>query len=506
MTVSRQNGVLPTATRLALLASALGTGMVYLDQGAVAVALPAIGADLGLGVGGLQWIISIYILFASAPLLVCGVLGDRFGRVRFYLAGMTLFGVGALSCAVAGDLVMLLVARAVQGLGSAMMVAVGLAMLNANTPPAMRGQVIGLWASLTSVVVSIGPVAGGVITELAGWRLVFAIHVPLAAAAMLLARRLHEAPSSRSPGPVDLVSVLLLLLGMGAVLLGLIEGPRRPGIGLPLCAALVGGGALAAFVLRQRTASVPLLPGHLFRHRVFAGINLVTALQWIAISAVFFFLPINLQQVQGYPPSEAGLAMLPISLSVLLLSRLAGRLADRFGALPPMLAGIGLLGAALALLAGSGRMDRYAVDLLPATLLFGGGLGLLIAPLTKVAMNALPDQHAGLASGVNNSATRFSNMIAVAALGALLVSLFAADLAGQPALLALAEAERAAVLASAGSLGALSPPPGLDADTVAALRAAVEQSFFHGWRWVMGVGTAICALSALVAWRWLRPG
>ncbi len=496
---------LPVATRYALAAATLGTGMVYLDQSAVNVALPALRAGLDIAVNDLQWVMSLYVLFASAPLLVCGVLGDRFGRVRFYVAGMSLFGIASLACALSPGLTVLLVARAVQGIGAAMMVAVGLALLNANTPRAVRGRVIGLWASLTSLVVAIGPAAGGALVDAASWRLVFAINAPLALIAVVVAWR--GLPESRGPddaGAVDALSVVLMLAGMGAILFGLIEGPRRHWSMSPLAGLATGAMLIALFVVRQRTAAAPLLPAHLFRHRVFAGINAVTLLQWIAISAVFFFLPINLQQVQGFTATVSGLSILPVSFAVLVLSRLSGRLADRFGPLPLILAGIALVGIALAWFAFMKRIDLYAADLLPGTVAFGCGLGLLIAPLTHVAMNALPDRHSGLASGVNNTGSRLANMISVALLGSLMVTGFAAQLDERIAALPLSADAATAITAQSRNLGAVQAPATLSPALAARVHEAVDASFFDAWRRVMLLAVALCGFSMALAWLALR--
>lgn len=503
---ARAEDRLPPATRYALAASTLGTGMVYLDQSAVNVALPALRTGLDIVVSDLQWVMSLYVLFASAPLLVCGILGDRFGRVRFYVAGMSLFGVASTACALAPGLEVLLVARSLQGLGAAMMVAVGLAILNANTPRAVRGRVIGLWASLTSLVVAIGPAAGGVLVDAASWRLVFAINAPLALLAIVLAwRKLPESRGGDERGVIDSASVLLMLAGMGSLLFGLIEGPRLDWSAAPVGGLVCGVALMILFVARQRTTVAPLVPAHLFRHRVFAGINAVTLLQWIAISAVFFFLPINLQQVQGYSATVSGLSILPVSFAVLVLSRISGRLADRLGALPLITAGIALIALALTWFAHMTRIESYAADLLPGTLAFGCGLGLLIAPLTHVAMNALPDRHSGLASGVNNTASRLANMISVALLGSLMVTGFAAGLDERISLLPITAETASAITAQSENLGALEPPAGMAPALAERVRDAAGAAFFDAWRQVMLLAVFLCGLSLALAWLALRP-
>jgi EmrB/QacA subfamily drug resistance transporter len=496
---------LPVNTRYALLLSTLGTGMVLLDQSAINIALPAIRAGLDLEVRGLQWIMSLYILFLSAPLLVCGVLGDRFGRVRFYITGASVFGLAGLLCGLAGNLEVLLLARAAQGFGAAMMVAVGLALLNANTPREIRGRVIGIWAGLTSLVIAVGPVAGGLLVDAFSWRLVFFINAPLALLGVLVGwRKLPESRADEARTQTDILGVVLMLLGMGALLFALIEGPRFGWKLSTLVSLAAGLLLLTLFVLRQRTALQPLVPPELFRHRVFVGINLVTMLQWLTISTLFFFLPINLQQMQGYSATESGLAVLPVSLAIVVLSRISGKLSDRIGPMWLILAGIVLIGAALALFSGVTVVEDYISDLLPAILCFGAGMGLLVAPLTHVAMNALPDRYSGLASGVNNTAARMSNMLAVAVFGSLMVLWFESGLGAALENLMLDESLTGVILAQAGSLGVVEIPRSVPDSTSADIAAAVTASFHEAWRVTMLACVALCGVSALAAFRLLR--
>ncbi|GJL83540.1 MAG: MFS transporter [marine bacterium B5-7] len=503
---------LPDATRYALFASALGTGMVYLDQSAVAVALPAIQQGLGLEVSDLQWIMSLYMLFLTTPLLIFGVLGDRHGRVRLYISGLICFGCGSLICGLAGNLGILLVARALQGLGASMMIAVGLAILNANTPREIRGRVIGAWASLTSLVIAFGPALGGFVVDAASWRLVFAINTPMALIAITIALwklpESHSLVDDNSVGVIDTAadapSVLLLIVGLGTILLGLIEGPRF-GWSLWIMLCLVVGLVLVGlFIARQRIATAPLIPAALFRHRVFAGINAVTLLLWLTIGAFFFFMPINLQQIQGFSATQSGLAILPVSLSVLIFSRFSGKLSDRFTAMPLIVIGIINMGVGLALFAHLQYVENYVRQLLPATLLFGVGLGLLVAPLTHVAMNALSDRHSGLASGVNNSASRLSSMLAVALFGSLMVSQFTADLGPRLLDLQLDPATMAAIMGNARDLGAMKVPVNLSAATTASIDASIDAAFFSAWKTVMWLCVAVCVISAVLAFLVLK--
>ena len=483
------------ASKAALIAATFSTGMVYLDQTAINIALPAIQQGLGLDMSGLQWMLSAYLLFLSAPLLLCGILGDRYGRVRIYTIGILLFGLSGLGCGLASSLEQMILARAIQGLGAAMMVSVGLALLVGHSSVESRGKTIGVWVSITTVIIALGPTLGGMLVELVSWRLVFVLNLPLSFIGAWIALRHLPAEPVQSATRLDWFSVVLLLVGMGCVIFGLIDSGRNGFLSTHVLATLFAGAAfLLWFFLHQYQASNSLIPPTLFGYRNFRFINLVTLIQWIPINSAFLLLPLSLQQSQGYSPLEAGFAMLPISIAVVILSRLAGRAADRFGSRLPMLSGLLLLTLSLFLLSVAGAIDNYVSDLLPALLIYGLGLGLLIPPLTSMAMSSLPDAWSGIASGVNNLASRVANLLAIALAGSSMVSLFGSELALQLAKLSTSPDTTALILGQARSLAALDIPPGLDAVSLNEVQNAIRVAYQSGFSTIMQA----CALISLL--------
>lgn len=477
-----------TATEAAvLIVTILSTGMVYLDQTALNVAIPSIQRALNADVAGFQWIINLYILTQSVLLLIGGALGDRYGRARMLIVGTLIFVAASVLCGLAGSLEMLIVARGLQGVGGALLIPGGLAIINATVAPGQRGRVLGVWGTFSPLVIMLGPLVGGWLTTAVSWRAIFFINVPIGLLAVFLAARfVPESRDEQAVGPLDWPGVLTLMFGLAAMLYGLIEGPQL-GWSHPLVAGGLGGGALtlALFVLIEWRSPAPLMPLHLFRNRAFSGINLMTLLHYTGLSSIFFFLTLNFQQAQGYSAFVAGLAQLPIPLCLFLVSRQAGRLTDRVGPLRVMTTGALLASGALLLLTLPGVGANYWVGFLPAELLFGLGNGLTFVPLTAIALGSLPSRYSGIASGLNNAVARIAQMVAVAVFGMVMLSTFRSSLAGRVAALPLAEAARAQLLADARNLGATEPPAGLPTEVAAAVTAAIRSAFVDGFRQIL---------------------
>jgi EmrB/QacA subfamily drug resistance transporter len=404
--------------RWVLLATVLGSGMAFLDATVVSIALPAIGRDLGAGAADLQWVVNGYTLTLAAFILLGGSLGDRFGRRRVFLAGVGCFAAASALCGLAPNVGTLVVARAVQGIGGALLTPGSLAILQSSFAPADRARAIGAWSGLAGVAGAIGPLLGGWLVEIASWRLVFLINLPLALVVLLVTVR--HVPESADPDAVrrlDAAGTVLAALGLGSVTYGLTawssQGPSDPA---DMGALALGVAALVAFVATERRSSAPMLPLNLFRSRVFTSVNAVTFVVYAALGGVFFFLVVQLQVVARFPPLEAGFALIPVTLLMLAFSARAGALAQRIGPRLPMTAGP--LVCALALF-GLSRIDdgaRYVPDVLPWVSVLGLGLSLTVAPLTATALASVEDRHAGLASGVNNAVARTAGLLAVAVL------------------------------------------------------------------------------------------
>lgn len=404
--------------RWTLLATVLGSGMAMLDGTVVNVALPVIGRDLGARVDGLQWTISGYLLTLSALILLGGSLGDRFGRRRMFTIGVVWFAASSALCGLAPSIDLLLAARVLQGVGGALLTPGSLAIIQATFAPADRGRAIGAWSALGSVAVAVGPFLGGWLVQAASWRLIFLINLPLAALVVIVTtRHVPETADPDAPRSLDLVGAVLAVLALGGLSFALIEAPELgPSAPAVLAGALIGVVSLVAFIQVEARSPRPMLPLSLFRSRVFTGTNALTLAVYGALSGVLFLLVVQLQVVVGYTPLQSGLATLPITILLFLLSTPAGALSSRIGPRVPLTVGPLAAGAGIALLARVGPGSAYIVDVLPALVVFGLGMSLTVAPLTATVMAAVSERRAGLASAVNNAVARAAGLLTVALL------------------------------------------------------------------------------------------
>ncbi|NYG54255.1 MFS transporter [Nocardioides perillae] len=438
---------LGTPTGRAVVAAAtLGSGMTLLDGTVVNVALRAIGEDLDAGVRALQWTTNGYLLTLAALILLGGSLGDRFGRRRVFVVGTVLFAVASLLCGLAPDVWTLVAARALQGVGAALLAPGSLAMLQAAFRAEDRARAIGLWSGLGSIAAAVGPFVGGLLVDQLSWRWIFLVNLPLAAATVLLARHVPETRDAERARGADVPGAALATLALAATTYALVE----VGSSASALAAVVGLVAGAAFVVAERRARQPMLPLGLFGDRTFSAANAMTLLVYAALGAVLFFLVLQLQTVAGWSALEAGLATLPITVCMLLLAARGGALATRIGPRVPLTAGPLVMAGGVLLLRAAGAETSYVRDVLPGLTVFGLGLALMVAPLTATVLAAAPDRHAGVASGVSNAVARAGTLLAVAALPPL-VGLSGADYARPEVMDAGYDA---ALLACAGLLAA----------------------------------------------------
>jgi EmrB/QacA subfamily drug resistance transporter len=401
--------------RWVLLATVLGSGMAFLDATVVNVALPTIGTDLDASVAGMQWILNGYTLTLASLILIGGSLGDRFGRRRIFLLGIVWFAGGSLLCSVAPTAEALVAARALQGVGGALLTPGSLAILQASFATKDRGRAVGAWSGLSGVCAAIAPFVGGWLIGAGSWRLIFLINVPLAVAVVALA--LRYVPETRSPSAtrgIDVAGAGLTVIGLAGVTWALTEaGERGATVGV-MAAGAVGLASLAGFVAAERRVRHPMLPLEIFRSQQFTAANLVTLVVYASLSIMFFLLVVHLQRVVGYSPLHAGAATLPVTGLMLALSARAGQLADRIGPRLPMTIGPLGIAAGLALLSRVQTDATYVGTILPGLLVFGLGLSLTIAPLTATVLAAVATSHAGVASGVNNAIARGAGLLAVA--------------------------------------------------------------------------------------------
>jgi EmrB/QacA subfamily drug resistance transporter len=407
--------------RWVLAVTVLGSGIAALDATVVNIALPTIGRQFHTGVSALQWVMTGYTLTLAAFLLVGGSLGDRYGRKRVYLIGVVWFALASAACGFAPTAVFLIIMRALQGVGGALLTPGSLAILEASFMPADRGRAIGAWSGLGGVATAAGPLLGGYLITAASWRWIFFINLPIAVA--VVAMGLRHVPESRDPaatGRIDEAGALAAVVFLTGITFAFIEAPTlgwsSPAV---LAMTVVGVLGLAAFLARERTAASPMLPLSIFRSRQFSATNAVTFIVYAALTGATFLVPVELQIVDGYSPLESGLAFLPLTFIMLLLSARSGRLASRIGPRLQMSVGPIVCGAGFALLTFATHGSDYVVYVLPAVLVFGLGLAITVAPLTSTAMSSAPSEQSGIASAVNNDVARFGGLLAVAVLPAL---------------------------------------------------------------------------------------
>jgi EmrB/QacA subfamily drug resistance transporter len=399
--------------RAVIAAAALGSGMAFLDGFVVNVALRTIGEDLDATLAELQWITNGYLLSLASLILLGGSLGDRFGRRRLFVIGTAWFALASLLCGLAPNPEVLIAARVLQGVGGALLTPGSLAMIEGAFVHEDRPAAIGAWTGLTSVSAAAGPFVGGGLVEYADWRLIFLINPPLAVVTIVIA--LRWVPETRDPHAsphFDWLGALLGVLSLGGTTYALIEW----GGGAAWVAVVVGVLAGVGFVMVEARERMPMLPLGIFRDRTFSAANVLTLLAYGALGASSFFVTIQLQTVSGYGALAAGVAFIPTTLLMLAFAPAAGRLAVRIGPRLPLSLGPLVIAAGLLLYLRIGSDPSYVVDILPAVLVFGAGLTLMVAPLTATVLAAAPDEHAGIASGVNNAVARAGSLLAVAAL------------------------------------------------------------------------------------------
>lgn len=475
--------------------------MVFIDGTVVNVALPALQTNLNASVVDVQWVVEAYALFLAALLLAGGSLGDHYGRKRIYIIGVSLFALASLWCGLASNINQLIMARAVQGVGGALLVPGSLAIISSSFSEDKRGQAIGTWSGFTAITAAIGPVFGGWLIENVSWRAVFFINLPLAL--IVLAMVFFHVPESRDEESrgLDWLGAALATLSLGLIVFGLIETSRL-GISHPAIVVALSCGVLAGIVFLIIEARIrnPMLPLTLFRSRNFSGANLLTLFLYTALSGSLFFLPLNLIQVQDYTPTAAGAALLPFILIMFFLSRWSGGLIKSYGAKLPLIIGplIVALGFILFTLPGIG--GSFWTTFFPAVVVLGLGMAISVAPLTTTVMSAVKENRAGIASGINNAVSRTAGLLAVAVFGLVMLQGFNSSLDRQLAALGVTPEVRQTLDQQRVKLAGADLPADLDPSTSAKLEQAIDEAFVSGFRRVMLGSAFLALLSALSAW------
>jgi EmrB/QacA subfamily drug resistance transporter len=486
--------------RWILAATILASSMAFIDSTVVNVALPALQTNFNATAVDVQWVIEAYSLLLSAFLLIGGSLGDHYGRRRFFLIGVSIFAIASVACGFAANIAQLIAARGVQGLGAALVTPGSLAIISNSFSEEDRGRAIGTWSAFSAITTGIGPVLGGWLIEHVSWRAAFFINLPIALAVLFISIVHVRENVDRDNDRVDWLGSILAALGLGALVYGLIESSRLGFASRVVMTALVAGCVLLiVFLFVEARLPHPMLPLGLFRSRIFAGTNLLTFLLYAALSGTLFFLPLNLIQVQHYSATAAGAALLPFIIIMSVLSRWSGGLITRYGPKVPLVIGPLIAASGYALFMRPMAGGNYWTNFLPAISAVGLGMTISVAPLTTAVMNSVPQNHAGIASGVNNALARTAGLLAIALLGIVMLDVFKSQLDRHLQESKFPPAISESLRAQSTKLAAIAPPQNQDAATQQSIRDAIDDSFVSGFRIVMLIGAILAAASALTA-------
>lgn len=505
--VKRRDGA---TGRWVLAAAILGSSVSFIDGTVVNVALPVLQTSLSATVAQTQWVVESYALMLSALILVGGSLGDRLGRRRIFSAGVLLFGAASIWCGISPDINQLIIARGVQGIGAAMLVPGSLALISANFSKENRGRAIGTWSGISAVAAGIGPVLGGWLVQNISWRAVFWINVPMCVAVLLISwfRVPESLDDEAAKSRFDWYGPIFATIGLGGIVLGLVESNSRGFSDILVIASMaIGVVALAAFVFAEDKEKHPMMPLGLFTSKVFTGANLLTLFLYAGLSALMFFLPFDLIQIQGYSPTAAGAALLPFVITMFVLSRWAGGLVDHYGSRLPLTIGPLIAAGGFALFALPGADSQgYWTSFFPAVMVMSVGMSIAVAPLTTTVMGAVDERHAGIASGINNAVSRTAGLLAVAVFGVIMVGVFSRGLERRANSLDIRPEIRSQIIDNKKEFVALEIPAALDEQGKALVSRSVKESFVDGFRVVTLIAAALGVLSAVFAFLLIPRG
>ena len=488
-----------SSTRWVLVATILGSSMAFIDGTVVNVTLAKLQANLDATVLQVQWVMEAYSLLLAAFLLLGGSLGDRYGRRGLFLLGVAVFALASLWCGLAQNIAQLIAARALQGLGGALLVPGSLAIIGASFSEKSRGRAIGTWSALTAITTAIGPVVGGWLIEQVSWRAVFFINLPLALIVVIIS--FFHVPESRDETErqkLDWAGAMLTVIGLGLLTYGLIESSRSGFANFTVIGTLAGGAViLFLLVAFEARVSNPMIPAALFRSRNFSGANLLTFLLYGALGGALFFFPLNLIQVQGYSATAAGAALVPFTLILFFLSRWGGGLAERVGARTTLVMGPMIAAAGFVLFTFPSVGGNYWQTFCPAVVVLGLGMATSVAPLTATVMNAVTENRVGIASGINNAISRGAALLAIAAFGIVMLHVFNHSLDQHLSTLELTPTVRRSLDAQRLSLAGATLPDEVAPPMRVVIRQAINDSFVEGFRSVMFIGAGLAMASAI---------
>jgi EmrB/QacA subfamily drug resistance transporter len=486
-----------------LLACILASSLVFIDSTALNVALPALQEDLGITGTELLWIINSYALFLSALLLVGGSMGDLYGRNKVFLTGLGVFSISSLICGISQSPLQLIVARAFQGIGGALLIPGSLSILSSQFGVENRGRAIGLWSTFSALTAIFGPILGGWLAGLGLWRVIFFLNVPLSAVVFIT--MLARVPESRNPKArkLDIWGATLVTIGLAGITYGFIESPKQGFGNIKIASSLlIGGLALLGFIVVQRHSSHPMMPLKLFRSKTFSGANLLTLFVYAALGGAMFFLPLNLIQIQGYSELQAGLAMLPMIILIAGISTFAGKFSDKMGARIPLIIGPVITSAGFFLFSTYGITrgpDAYWTSFFLSFLLLGTGMGITVAPLTIAVMGAVSEDNTGIASGINNTIARSAGVLAVALLGAMVLYTFSKSIEQEMEVMDISIEMKNEIMTESLKFAAAKVPDGLSSVKKDLIKNLLNDSFVDSFNRVVYVASILTLLGGLMS-------
>jgi len=499
------------AAKWVLLVTILGSSMAFIDSTAMNVVLPVLQLELNATIPQVQWIVEAYALFLSSLMLLGGSLGDKFGRKRIFALGVLLFSSASIWCGLSPNTSQLIVARAFQGAGGALLVPGSLAIVNISFSEEDRGKAIGTWSAFTAITTALGPILGGWLAENISWRLVFFINIPIGLVVLgALYWKIPESRKNNGEGRLDIPGSLFATLSLGCIVYALIESGNS-GFGHPkvIVPFVAGGIFLITFLLVEHFSSSPMMPLSMFRSRTFSGANFISALFWAAWSGAIFFIPFNLIQLQGYTAAGVGIAFLPLILALFLFSRWAGGLVVNYGARPPLIVGTLLAAAGFYLFTLPAIGGSYWRTFFPAIAVLGVGMAITVSPLTTAVMGSIDLEQSGVASGINNSVGRIAGLLSIAILGVFALSTFNRNLDRELGTMNLDKGTISVIDAQRIKLAAIEVPDSLDNKTKSELRNSIDTSFLGSFRLMMKISSVLVLIGAAASWitiEKMKPG
>jgi EmrB/QacA subfamily drug resistance transporter len=476
--------------------------MAFIDSTAMNVVIPVLQSELNATIPQVQWIMEAYALFMSSLMLLGGALGDKFGRKRIFALGIIMFTGASIWCGLSPSTSQLIVARAFQGAGGALLIPGSLAIVNISFSDQRRGRAIGIWSGFTAITTTLGPILGGWLAQNHSWRYVFFINVPLALIVLgILYWRIPESKKANGEEKLDLWGSLLVTLGLGGIVFGLIDsanvGFGHPKVIIPL---IVGGLSLLGFLFYESRTSSPMMPINLFKSKTFSGGNFITLLFWGAWSGALFFIPFNLIQLQGYSAAGAGFAFVPLVLILFLISPWAGGLVAKYGARLPIIAGTILASLGFFLFTLPGIGGNYWTTFFPAIVILGVGMAILVPTLTTAVMESVELKDSGVASGINNSAGRIAGVLAIAVMGVFALSTFNRSLDYELESMDLQQETRQYIDDQRIKILLIDIPENIEIQTKTYIRGAIDISFLAGFRLMMLISSGLVLFGTFVAW------